>query len=303
MRSHWIGRLRRRVRKLWRRFLRFFQRLHKAESERLFESYLREASLGWAYEQLAGDSERRPDYRVVLEGHPTRFEVKQFEQDPKEEIPKGAFTYDPYPPLRKKIGEAAKQLHALKGKEACCVVLFNKDRLLIDLSPMMVFGAMLGDLGFTFPVDTRTGVGDIERGRTAFGERGKMIRYKSEKAWAAQNTTISAVVVLSLLNMGQRWFQVQIRNEERALGRQYSLEEVLERMEQAAGTESDVSRSALRIVVCENPYAALRLGSFAVGPYDERYGPNEAGELVRLFVGDELKKLEAAERDIESNDE
>jgi hypothetical protein len=57
----------------------------------------------------------------------------------------------------------------------------------------IMLGAMYGDSGFTFPVNTSTGVGDASQLKRAFLGRGKMIRPN----WTEpQNTTISALITL-----------------------------------------------------------------------------------------------------------
>ena len=57
-----------------------------------------------------------------------------------------------------------------------------------------MLGSMYGDAGFTFPVNTATGIGDASQIKQTFLGRGKMIRPN----WSqAQNTTLSAVIVVS----------------------------------------------------------------------------------------------------------
>jgi hypothetical protein len=57
--------------------------------------------------------------------------------------------------------------------------------------PDVMLGAMYGDSGFTFPVDTSTGVGDNTKLKRAFLGRGKMVIPN----WSQpQNTTISAII-------------------------------------------------------------------------------------------------------------
>jgi hypothetical protein len=59
-----------------------------------------------------------------------------------------------------------------------------------------MLGSMYGDAGFTFPLNTETGVGDANQLKQAFLGRGKMIRPK----WAqAQNTTLSAIIAVDII--------------------------------------------------------------------------------------------------------
>lgn len=62
-------------------------------------------------------------------------------------------------------------------KEFCCgLVLHNVGQPLVSLhEPDIMLGAMYGDSGFTFPVDTSTGVGDSSKLKRAFLGRAKMI--------------------------------------------------------------------------------------------------------------------------------
>ncbi len=55
----------------------------------------------------------------------------------------------------------------------------------------------------------------------------------------------------------------------------------------------DVNETALRVVVHENPYARMPLHrELFIGPYDERYGPQDE-HISWVFAGDGITKLEA----------
>jgi hypothetical protein len=77
----------------------------------------------------------------------------------------------------------------------CGLVLYNHDKPLVTLRPLFVYGAMLGNLAWTFPVDTTTGTGDLSKERTVFASGGKMIRYGENAqpvepqnvCWSAKN--------------------------------------------------------------------------------------------------------------------
>ncbi len=67
--------------------------------------------------------------------------------------------------------------------------------------------------------------------------------------------------------------------------------------DRAAGTRSDRSLRNLRAVVHENPYALVGLPRHIFcGPHDERYGQCD-GCINRIFVGEEIEKLEAEENE------
>jgi len=299
MAPRWVGRLRRKARQALARVVRAFRTPEKTESELLFESYLAGQGIRSSYEPPVDGTARRPDYRAVIDHEPVRFEVKQFEADA-DDARLGSGVFDPYEPVRLKLNTAASQLKALKGKEACCVVLFNVNKPLVGLGPLAVLGAMLGDITFTFPVDTDSGIGDLDAGQSVFGARGSMVRPgRGERPPAPQKTTISATIVLSRLNLGERRLRVALRREEIVLGRDLTLNEVWERIQKATGTGDDVGLRELRVLVCENPSAAKPLpGSFGRGLYDERFAFDSSGRAVRTYVGDALAALENAEREV-----
>jgi hypothetical protein len=268
----------------------------KTESELLFERYLTARKIRWTYEEPVEGATRRPDYRCVFDGEPARFEIKQFESDPAN-LPQGFGQFDPYPPVREKLKQAASQLKALKGKEACCVVLWNAGKPLVFLGPLAIYAAMLGDITFVFPFDPGCGMGDADQGHSTFGARGRMSRYdKAGRPIEPQATTISAVVVLSLLDIGVRRLEAAMTREEKELGRDLNASERWDRIQAAQGTNRDIGFKELRVVVHENPYAAKPLAaSFGSGPYDERYGVDADGRLTRIFCGPSLRALEQEE--------
>jgi len=59
-----------------------------------------------------------------------------------------------------------------------------------------MLGSMYGDSGFTFPVNTETGIGDAGKAKHAFLGRGKMIRFRESKV---QNTTLSAIITVDII--------------------------------------------------------------------------------------------------------
>src|ERR1700686_3484154 len=106
----------------------------------------------------------------------------------------GFGAFDPYPPIREKIDQGRDKFKQFK--EYCCgFVLFNAGRplLLLD-SPDVMLGSMYGDSGFSFPVNTTTGIGDANQIKQTFLGRGKMIRPNWKEA---DNTTLSAIIVVS----------------------------------------------------------------------------------------------------------
>lgn len=264
----------------------------KTASDQLFETYLRSHGLNeFDYEPEIAGTTRRPDYRVSLAESEIFFEVKGFK--PPEEIP-AAGSFDPYKPIRSKINEAQKQLHPLKG-QMCGIVLADLHSPFVLLEPMEIYGAMLGNLGITMPFDAEAGAFDSERATQAFLWRGKMIRYKEEQAIAPQNTTISAVCILSAVEEDARRFAIRAAKLKHETGQSGTLESILEMALETQDTEAGASFHHLCIQVYENPSAVSPLvEAFGTGPWDERFGARN-GRLLRVFVGSSLAALEADE--------
>jgi hypothetical protein len=163
----------------------------RTKGEILFERYLESQGLPFEFEKEHAGKSKRPDYTIEWDGQTVVFDVKDF--DPPETFPKGFGAYDPYSRIREKIEQARDKFKEYKDR-CCGLVLHNAGHPLVSLhEPDIMLGAMYGDAGFTFPVNTSTGVGDASQMRRAFLGRGKMIRPN----WSqAQNTTISAIIAV-----------------------------------------------------------------------------------------------------------
>lgn len=266
----------------------------KTASEKLFETYLRDRGINdFEHEPDIIGTSKRPDYCVLINEARAFFEVKEFEPG---EVVQGVFSFDPYPPIREKINDAQKQLKALKGN-MCSIVLANPHGAFVHLNDMIVFGAMLGNMGITMPFDPKTNSFDASRTRKTFLSGGKMIRHQAGIPIAPQNTTISAICVLTSLAEGSRRLGIRIKKWERETGQKRTLDQVWHMANEAQGTEADGSIYRFRLVIYENPYAVAPLSeSFGTGPFDERFGVRE-GRVTRVCVGTELLKLEADERE------
>ena len=108
---------------------------------------------------------------------------------------------------------------------------------------------------------------------------------------AAQNQTVSGIIVLGRVAAGERIFNADMQAREEHEGWPFALEERLREMELASGTRSDFRRRPLRVVVHENPYARKPVPpELFRGPWDERYGARD-GRIQQLFQGDEIVKL------------
>lgn len=268
------------------------------ESEMLFETYLEAHGLNrWDYEPAIERKIQRPDYRIWQGEEQFFFEAKEFRQDQRVLLPQGG-AYDPYAPIREKINAAREKFKEYK-EFPCSLVLYNVDAFLVDLDDWtIVMGSMLGDAGFRFAVDRQLGraVGDFT---PAFLKRGRMIDYRRMKA---QNTTISAIVVLGNLPLGRRRLASYWAREEKQLGRKQSWEEFLAFAEGLKPRGIDATQTFLRVVVYENPYARLPLTrKMFTGPLDERFGP-DGDHIKRVFTGVRVLELEAEEAAIRAEE-
>ena len=203
----------------------------------------------------------------------------------------GIGPFDPYVRIREKIGAARKKFKDLEGN-CCCLVLFNYYKPLVVLDWRFVYGAMLGNIAFRIRFSSETGAPLDPEFQQGFAGGGQMIPHPGAKP---QNTTISAVIVLSQFPVGQRRFNLEVRRRELQLGRELSWEEFWNAMQSAKGTDLDLALRQTRVVVNENPDAVVPLHpDLFQGPYDERYGRKD-GQIRRLFVGEQMERLEALE--------
>jgi hypothetical protein len=263
--------------------------------ERFFEEYLGSVGItNFAFEEDVKGTRKKPDYRITLDGEINRFDVKQFDPTP-EDLPVTFGCFGPYPLLREKIEAARRKFKGLKGSAPCSLVLFNNGRPLVFLSPQPVYEAMFGDVGWTIPFDTSTGAGDDTRMKREFLGHGKMFRYSKDgkQRVAAQNTTISAIVVVSEWNVGERRLAVALARRRLDLGRELSGDERFAVLDDWGARDPGIREVAIRVRIYENPLAIRPLSpSFGRGPWDQRFGRYD-DSIVRLFVGPELAKLEA----------
>jgi len=258
-------------------------------SEQLFERYLVEQGLAFAYEAEREETSKRPDYSIVWKGQEILFEVKEFAGTPA--TLEGAGVLDGYAAIRRKIEEARKKFRDLK-LYCCNLVLVQVGTGLVFLDPEFVAGAMFGNVTVTTPfAGSRSPA--RSRSRTTFGRRGKL---------SNANTTISSVVVLEKFPVGQRNLQCARPNTEVSLGsgweaRARACVEALRLGRQMRGTECDPSLVVVRAVVYRNPNARLPLpDELFQGAFDEQYSFDAQGKFQRVFAGRRLMLLEGKER-------
>src|SRR5206468_108423 len=173
----------------------------------------------------------------------------------------------------------------------CCLVLYNVDKPLVLLDWRHIYAAMLGNLGWSVPIDVPGHPPPRAEISSIFTRGGRMHREREGVAIPPQNQTISAIIVLGRVPVGERLFQAEMRVREAQHGQRFELMELLRQAELARETPRDARRRVLRVVVHENPYARVPLpAELFRGPWDERYGGLD-GKVQELFQGDEVAML------------
>jgi len=148
--------------------------ISRTKGEVVFEQYLASQHTPFEFEKEHAAKTKRPDYTIEWKGRAVVFDVKDF--DPLDSFHTGFAAFDPYPPIREKIDQGRDKFRQFKDY-CCALVLYNAGRPLILIEDVdIMLGAMYGDSGFTFPVNTATGVGDASKMKPTFLGRGKMVR-------------------------------------------------------------------------------------------------------------------------------
>lgn len=266
----------------------------KNKSELLFEQYLGMSGLSdYEFEKEFPGRSQRPDHAAKLANETEiLFEVKEFRTTMDDFLPGGGGAYDPYAFIREKIDQGREKFKTFKD-HCCCLVLFNRDKPLVDLSWQMIYGAMLGNIGFRIPMNFETGIADETATENIFMGGGKMLQYRGLQPVRPQNQTISAILALDLLPVGRIRFDAYIEQLEHERKAEVGVEEYTRLIENLRGTDRDTTLIQIRGVVHENPHARQGLGlpsELFKGPYDERYGLKE-GQIQRLYAGAGIQGL------------
>jgi hypothetical protein len=248
--------------------------LTRTPGEIVFEKFLDFHQIPFDFEKEYPGKSKRPDYSIEWEGSPVVFDVKDF--DPPDTFPMGFGAFDPYPPIREKIAQGRKKFK--EYKEYCCgLVLFNAGRPLIFLDgPDIMLGSMYGDSGFTFPVDTQTGIGDASQMKQAFLGRGKMIQPHWKQP---ENTTISAIVVVDIIQP----FMIELTElmvEDNTVDWEAEMKQRI--------PDFDPNLQVPRVIVWHNAFARIPFPpNLFCGRYDTHYGVHENYQGV-TFEGSAL---------------
>jgi len=260
-------------------------------AEGLFEDYLQLQGVAYQreneYVPPAPGIRRRPDYRLDWNGDVLFCEVKELHK--RRPWPAGAASFDPYGGIRKEIHEARKQFREYRG-ELCVLVVFNLDDWEFRDRPYVVYGAMLGDLGFSWNVSLNDARVVKPGTRSVFLDRGKML-HKGRP----QNTTFSAIAVLSEYTIPNPAFEAEYQRRlavlAAGLDRDLTVEDrVGTRMALYDCLPRSLGRCP-RLSVFENPLASKKLPTDPFrGKYDARYRFSEnLGRVERVFVGNGLR--------------
>lgn len=259
------------------------------KSERLFEEYLKTSGhQRWSFEPTIENRSKHPDFLVPWEGRDILFEVKQRQR--KGPFPDGAVHTDPVRGIREEIHETRKKFKEFRD-HCCALVIFNAGDWKTDLAPIWVFGAMLGDPGFTFGI--ANDVEDSDDFEGVFLPRGgKMINYSRSQF---QNTTISAVIVLEEVTLRipeyERALREQLRQAEARRGRRLEERERAKLGGKLFCSMGVAYPRVTRVRICEHPAprVAFPPGMFT-GAYDERWAIVDR-QMKRTYAGSKLDQI------------
>ncbi|MGA8607812.1 MAG: hypothetical protein WB616_13070 [Candidatus Sulfotelmatobacter sp.] len=247
----------------------------RVQSEALLQEYLRSHGLtDVEVEPVIENSSSRPDYRLRADGFEVLFDVEELSTKPPDGRIRGG-AYNPYGPIREKISAARRKFKDMEG-HCCCLILENQEKLRIGLNWQIIMGAMLSDLGILSP---------------AGQQQGEALKHSQV---LPENTIISAIIVVERYSIGEKRFRLFVYEREQELGRELSVEEYLQALEQSAGTERDLSLNRVRVRVHENQYAKVPLDRrLFLGPFDERYGVIDGPQRFgQIYVGSGVADFE-----------
>lgn len=265
----------------------------KTVSEQHFSCYLDEYRYAWTYEPQIGGKRKKPDFLACRDGIEFLCDTKERSSKP---APPGFRCFDPIKPVRRLLAEGR-----LKFKEfadrLCVLVTYNNGDFDTRLDPTCIFGAMLGDPGFTMNFDPESGTVDPDSIQNKFLEHGgSMIRQYDPLIPGQAINNLAAVVALTSYRIPNPAFQHASAEEAKKRriqkARDLTIHEELEIDYTLLQSMRMTLREAPRVVVCINPFASHALPSNLFdGPYDERWAI-ENSTMVRVFAGTEVKPEE-----------
>ena len=263
-------------------------------SEELFAEYLDAAKYPWEYEEPVEGQTKKPDFRIRHGGVELLCDVKQ--RNPSE-MPKGGGNANPVRHVREILRRAIKQFKGF-DEHLCAAVLYNHGDWETSLEPFIIYGAMLGQPGFSMNLDAETGTLDPDTAQNVFMARGgKMIKHYEPLEVYETPRNISAVIALERHSPDNPVFkQAQAEEESRqssSLGRALTDEEGCaigwDLIQQ--GLQSRLPERQ-RVIVCLNPFARQSFSEHLFkGDYDERWAITD-GSMQRVWAGAKCESFE-----------
>lgn len=251
----------------------------KTPGELAFEEYMNGEKIPFVHEPPLSFTTKLIDYVI---DHPTHgkiyLEVKDIENSPFEGM--GSFgQFDPYKPIRSHISVGMRKFSGDFPDQLCAIVLFSETVNLME--PHVMLGSMYGDLGFTIPFNTETGIADASKIESKFFVgKGKMVHSSGHR-----NTRLSALISLVRYNTFPKEAVLYARTDD---GRSEE-----ERWDDALSGRAGIKQEpTLCVTVWENGTAKRRLPQDLFrGPMDawwtcdeDQQGPSFIGER-RLALG------------------
>jgi hypothetical protein len=190
--------------------------------------------------------------------------VKDFERGPSDEAERVQRRPDHlYGRIREAVDNKAAQMRAAKG-QPCVVVLYNAQSF-VNLAPVIVAGALFGNLAF----EVSLGTGET---RTVFtGDR---------VLGDAKNTTVSAVATLSHVFLHQDSIDEVAARAREAAAPERAVQAMLEAISRLLHDRPETATPVPRLTVHHNPHAVAPLPqTIFTGPHDlhQRYLVKAAG--------------------------
>jgi hypothetical protein len=265
----------------------------KTKSEALFAGYLDSRCYAWEYEPQIAAQAKRPDFRARRRDVLCLIDVKERSAKPP---PDKAHNFDPIEGARKLI-ENGREKFKHFDDYLCVLVVYNNGDCDTRLNVHSMFGAMLGNPGFSVNFDAQRGRVDIDTLQNGFLERGgKLIRHYNPLEPHESPKNMSAIVIMRELGLRaervQARYQIVAGEMENKLRRSLTENERFE-LRLAIGADlGDDPQTVTQLMVCENPFARQRLPeNIFDGPYDERWSV-KSGVLDRVVAGSEIRSSE-----------
>jgi hypothetical protein len=169
----------------------------RTTSEEFFAEYLDQINLPYTYEKDWGG--KKPDFTiynnkdkktVVAIADNKESDYTKHEKKILRETGRLIRSTNPYTGIRNKLKTVRKQFKYAK-EYPCIPIIYSLGPAMV--TPLIVYGAMLGDIGISIPIKSGGGQDNTRKTHSFFGKGGTMI---DEKHGQPQNQTITAIGVL-----------------------------------------------------------------------------------------------------------